>query len=112
MYLRDDHLFITASALSALCLILSFLFLFYTFSRAGQSSVYNDLHGHKRASSSSSKKDLLVSVLLLVLVSLLQPQAWRQCRLIGVACSDYLLFINFTTDKIDYSLPWEVSHRC
>lgn len=63
---------------------------------AGQSSVYNDLHGHKKASSSSSKKDLLVSLLFLVLVFFLQPQAWRQCRLIRVACGGNLLLINFS----------------
>lgn len=49
---------------------------------------------------------------LIVLVSLVQPQAWRQCRLIRVACSDELLFIDFTPDKLDYSFACEVSHRC
>nr|XP_019951510.1 PREDICTED: leucine-rich repeat flightless-interacting protein 2 isoform X4 [Paralichthys olivaceus] len=34
----------------------------FFFSRAEQSSVYNDLHGHKKASSSSSRKDLLTGL--------------------------------------------------
>ncbi|XP_008283540.1 leucine-rich repeat flightless-interacting protein 2 isoform X4 [Stegastes partitus] len=53
-----------------LSLYLSFIFVvplshfsyFYFFFWAEQSSVYNDLHGHKKASSSSSKKDLLTGL--------------------------------------------------
>lgn len=52
---------------SSLAVFSSLNFVLNTFCGALQSSVYNDLHGHKKASSSSSRKDLLVSELFGVL---------------------------------------------
>lgn len=63
----------------------------------GQNSVYNDLHSYKRASSSSSKKHLLVSLLSVRVLEL--PQAWRKCKLTCVGLQWLFIIDKFLSSQ-------------